>query len=162
MLALLFAAAGPWWDGEINAELFEAVLGYSGSRGPVRLLIAAIAALADDHGVVQGLTTERPCSAAGVADRTYRRARATLLASGEVVLRSGLGGRGNANCWEVSDPRRHTDSTPQVRRRRRFSPLVRARVESPANSRRIGPCERMGQIVIDPCERMGRNRPGRS
>jgi len=53
-----------------------------------------MAALADDQGVVEGVTTEQLCAAAGAADRTYRRARATLLASGEVVLRSGSGGRG--------------------------------------------------------------------
>ena len=71
-----------------------AVLGYSPTRGPARLLVAVMAALADDQGVVEGVTTEQLCAAAGAADRTYRRAQATLLASGEVVLRSGSGGRG--------------------------------------------------------------------
>ena len=117
-VALPFAGTGPWWEGEINAELFETVLGYSRTRGPARLLLAVMAALADEQSVVEGVTTERLCAAAGVADRTYRRARATLLASGEVLLRSGSGGRGNTNCWEIPDPRTHTGTTPPTRGRR--------------------------------------------
>ena len=117
-LWLTFAGTGPWWEGEINAELFEAVLGYSHSRGPARLLLAALAALADEHSVVVGVTTERLCAAAGVADRTYRRARARLLASGEVVLRGGSGGRGNTNCWEIQDPRSGLASVASARGRR--------------------------------------------
>ena len=103
-LWLPFVQAGPWWEGEINAELFEAVLGYSQSVGPARLLLAAAPALADEQRLVEGVSTERLCAAAGVADRTYRRARAALLGSGELVLRSGTGGRGNTNCWESRDP----------------------------------------------------------
>ncbi len=72
-LALPFAEAGPWWDGEINAELFEALLGHSATRGAARLLLATMAAVASEEGIVEGITTERICSAAGVADRTYRR-----------------------------------------------------------------------------------------
>jgi hypothetical protein len=117
-VALPFAQTGPWWEGEINAQLFEAVLGYSLTRGPARLVLAVMAALADKQGVVEGVTTERLCAAAGVADRTYRRARATLLASGEAVLRSGSGGRGNTNCWEIPDPRTHSGATQPARGRR--------------------------------------------
>ena len=117
-LLLRFAEVGPWWEGEINAELFEAVLGYSSSRGPARLLLAVMAALADEQGVVEGVTTERLCAAAGVADRTYRRARAALLASGEVVLRGGSGGRGHTNCWEVQNPCARLGATPPARGRR--------------------------------------------
>ncbi|HWE12346.1 MAG TPA: hypothetical protein VG365_02485, partial [Solirubrobacteraceae bacterium] len=47
-VALRFAADGPWWEGEINAELFEAVLSRSRARGPARLVLAAMAALADE------------------------------------------------------------------------------------------------------------------
>ena len=32
-IRLTFADTGPWWDGEINVELFEAVLGYSHAAG---------------------------------------------------------------------------------------------------------------------------------
>jgi hypothetical protein len=117
-LWLRFAETGPWWEGELNAELFEAVLGYSRLHGPARLLLAVIAALADGHGLVEGVTTEQLCAAAGVADRTYRRARATLLASGEVVLRSGSGGRGHTNCWEIPNPRARLGATPPARGRR--------------------------------------------
>ena len=63
MLWLPFADGGPWWEGEINAELFEAVLTYSRAQGTVRLLLAAMAALADESRVVEGVTTERLCAA---------------------------------------------------------------------------------------------------
>jgi hypothetical protein len=72
----------PLAPAECNAELFEAVLGYSRARGPGRLLLAAMAAVADVAGFVSGLSSEELCRPAGVADRTYRRARAELLASG--------------------------------------------------------------------------------
>jgi hypothetical protein len=94
------------------------VLGYSRSRGPARLILAVLAALADEHGLVEGITTGQLCAAAGVADRTYRRARAKLLASGDVLLRHGSGGRGNTNCWEIPNPRTHTGATPPARARR--------------------------------------------
>jgi hypothetical protein len=125
-LLLRFAETGPWWDGEINAELFESALGYSPTQGPARPVLAVLAALADEHGVLDGATTERLCAAAGVADRTYRRARAALLASGEVVLRSGSGGRGNTNCWEIPNPRTRPGAAPSVRGRR-VPPPVKAR-----------------------------------
>ena len=119
MLWLPFADGGPWWEGEINAELFEAVLTYSRAQGTVRLLLAAMAALADESRVVEGVTTERLCAAAaGLTDRSYRRARAALLASGDVVLRRGRGGRGNTNCWELPDPRSHAGDVEPVSRRR--------------------------------------------
>jgi hypothetical protein len=76
MVTLVFADTGPWWDGEINVELFETVLAYSRARGPERLLLSTMAALADDAGAVCDLSTEQLCAAAGIADRTYRRARA--------------------------------------------------------------------------------------
>jgi hypothetical protein len=103
-VTLLFADTGPWWDGEINVELFEAVLNFGCARGPERLLLATMAALADDAGEVRERSTEQLC-AAGIADRTYRRARSTLLASGQLELVNGAGGRGNTNVWRVPDPR---------------------------------------------------------
>ena len=117
-LWLPFAEAGPWWDGEINPELFEAVLSYSRSRGTARLLLAAMAALADEQRVVEGVTTAQLCAAAGFSDRTYRRAQAALLSSGELVLRSGAGGRGNTNCWEIADPRSGAGEVQPPSRRR--------------------------------------------
>jgi hypothetical protein len=96
-VALSFAADGPWWEAEINPELFEDVLSRTRTRGPARLLLAALAALADPEGLVRGVSSEELCAAAGVADRTYRRARRELLESGELALVSGVGGRGNTN-----------------------------------------------------------------
>jgi DnaA N-terminal domain len=104
-VTLVFADTGPWWDGEINVELFEIVLAYSPSRGPERLLLATMAAVADERGEVRDLSTEELSSAAGIADRTYRRARVTLLTSGQLELVSGAGGRGNTNVWTVRHPR---------------------------------------------------------
>ena len=117
-LCLPFAEAGPWWEGEINAELFEAVLGYSRAQGAARLLLAAAAALADEQRVLEGFTTRQLCTAAGLSDTTYRRARTWLLGSGELVLVSGNGGRGKANCWEVADPRACAGEGAPVGRRR--------------------------------------------
>ncbi len=117
-LALPFAEQGPWWDGDINAELFEAVLNYSRSRGSARLLLAAAAALADELRTVQGVTTQRLRAAAGLTDRTYRRARIALLAAGELVLHGGVGGRGNTNCWAIPDPRSLAGDASTASRRR--------------------------------------------
>ena len=121
-LWLPFADTGPWWEAEINAELLETVLSYSRTQGTARLLLAAMAALADEQRVVENVTTERLCAGAGVTDRTYRRGRAALLASGELVLRRGTGGRGNPNLWEISAPRSHAAEVQPVSQRRRVTP----------------------------------------
>jgi hypothetical protein len=125
-LVALSLDTGPWWDGEINVELFETVLAYSPARGPERLLLATMAALADEEGAVRDLSTEQLCAAAAVADRTYRRARAALLASGQVEPVSGLGGRGNTNVWSVGDPRASCQALP---------PRLPRRVAPPAGAR---------------------------
>jgi len=85
-VALPFAETGPWIEHEVNAPLLDAVLCHSQLRGSARVLLAVLAACADSDGVVAELSTEELCAAAGVGDRTYRRARAALLASGEVSL----------------------------------------------------------------------------
>jgi DnaA N-terminal domain len=72
--------------------------------------------LASDEREVLGLTTDEICSAAGLSDRTYRRARATLLHSGELVAESCAGGRGNTNRWRLADAR--TLGTPLPARQR--------------------------------------------
>ena len=126
ILTLLFADVGPWWDGEINVELFEAVLTHSPVRGPERLLLATMAALADERGDVCDLSTEQLCAAAGIADRTYRRARTALLESGRLDLVSGAGGRGNTNVWTVRDPRGGGDELA-ARTPRRVAPPADAR-----------------------------------
>ncbi|HZU57928.1 MAG TPA: helix-turn-helix domain-containing protein [Actinocrinis sp.] len=123
---LAFADTGPWWDGAVNAELAEAVLGYSRASGPARLLLATMAALADEAGVVRDLSTEQLCAAAGVTDRSYRRGRQALLVSGELVLVSGTGGRGNTNVWTVADPRQLADAA-SARLARRVPPPAGAR-----------------------------------
>ena len=117
-LWLPFAETGPWWEGEINAELFEALLGYSRAQGAARLLLATAAALADERRVLEGVTTRQLCTAAGLSDTTYRRARTSLLASRELMLVTGNGGRGKANRWEIADPRaRASEAAPAARRR---------------------------------------------
>jgi hypothetical protein len=86
LVSLPFAAHGAGHDGEINAELFEMVLSYSRTRGSGRLLLAALAALSGPIGVVTDLSTEELRAAAGLSDRSYRRAREQLLAGAEVEL----------------------------------------------------------------------------
>ena len=85
-LVLAFAESGPWWDGEVNVELLEAVLGYSAATGVARLLLAAMAAIADADGAVLDFTTGQICAAAGIAAKSYQRAKTELLGSGELVL----------------------------------------------------------------------------
>jgi hypothetical protein len=123
---LLFAQFGPWWAGDINAELVEAVLGYSRARGPARLLLGALAALSNGNGVVQGLRTEELSRAAGLANSTYRRARAALLASGEVDVEGDTGGRGRTSRSTVHRPcELATGPRVSVTRRRTSRPGVR-------------------------------------
>jgi hypothetical protein len=121
MLIVLFAQSGPWWDGEINARLLEHVLNRSPVRGPARLLLATLAALGDESGAVDELSTDELCRAAGLANSTYRRARTALLASGEVELVDDGGGRGRMNRWRVLAAAGGL-TTPSVRPRRRRAP----------------------------------------
>jgi hypothetical protein len=125
-IKVLFAQFGPWQESELNAELLEAVLGYSPTRGPARLLLAALAALADENGNVEGLTTDELCRVAGLANSTYRRARAALLASGEVSVDGDRGGRGRMCRWTV---RRRADlsAEPIIEPKRRVAPQRGAR-----------------------------------
>jgi len=124
-IVVLFAQSGPWWDAEINAQLLEAVLGHSRARGPARLLLATLAALADDTRSVENLPTEDLCRAAGLANSTYRRARTALLGSGEVELVDDGGGRGRTNRWHVLDPAHGVEPTVASPRRRVPAPNAR-------------------------------------
>ena len=85
-VALLFAGDGPWSEGEINAELFEAVLSRTCTRGPARLLLAAFAALADRRAVCAG------CRARGCALRRVWR-------TGRTAERGGSYWRPASWCW---------------------------------------------------------------
>jgi hypothetical protein len=105
VVSLRFAESGPWCDAEVNPGLVEAVLGYSRTRGSARVLLATLAAVANEHGAVAELSADEIQAAAGMADSTYRRARATLLDSGELVLAAAGGGRGCTNHWTIPDPR---------------------------------------------------------
>ena len=126
-VALPFVAEGPWWEGEINAQLFEAVLSRCPARGPARLVLAAMAALADESGVVRDLSGVELCSAAGVDDHTYRRARKELLKSSELILVHRACGRGNTNVWEVRPPGSVAAATRGGRPPRRVAPPAGAR-----------------------------------
>jgi hypothetical protein len=126
MVLLTFARTGPWFDGEVNAPLFEAVLAYCPTRGSSRLLLAALAALADDELAVTGMKTEEVRAAAGMADSTYRRARVALLASGELALDMPGGGRARTNRWVLRDPRA-ADARPAAAPRTRVAPPGSAR-----------------------------------
>jgi hypothetical protein len=122
---LLRFVAGRRLDASVNAELFEAVLTHSRAIGPSRLLLAAIAALADAEGQLDGITAGELRELAGVAESTYRRARKSLIASGELELVRGIGGRGNTNCWRIPDPR------PNESRPSRAGPAQRSAIRGP-------------------------------
>jgi hypothetical protein len=104
-VTLTFAEHGPRLERDINAEPFEIVLSYSRTRGSGRLLIAALDGLSDSTGMVDSVTTDELRDIAGLADRTYRRAREQLLNSGDVQLVAVGGGRARTNCWRIRDPR---------------------------------------------------------
>ncbi len=123
-LTLAFADRGPWREERVNPQLFGTVLGYTRARGPARVLLATLAALAGEERQVVDVTTEEVLAAAGLSDRTYRRARAALLASGELVAESCAGGRGNTNRWRLADPRSLGTPLPA---RRRIAPPGNAR-----------------------------------
>ena len=168
-LTTLFAQFGPWWDADINAGLLEHVLGHSHACGAARALLATLAALADDSGVVEEINSEELCRAAGLADSTYRRARSALLASGEVELVEEGGGRGRLNRWQVraadaiaappvSAPRRRRPAVPSARpllatvRPERLGPECVADVDDDAIAAAKGPVltgvsEQKGPIV---------------
>jgi hypothetical protein len=126
-IALAFAGAGPRFEGPVNAELFEAVLGYSKAGGAARQLLAAMAAMSGGDGSLTGITTDEIRAAGGLADSTYRRARAALLESGELLLGRGGGGRGVTNEWWVRDPREGGVEPAQQSPRRRVAPPAGAR-----------------------------------
>ena len=125
---LPFVTQGPWWEGEIDEEEpFEAVLWRGQALGPARLVLAAMAALADEAGIVRGLSGVELCAAAGVDDHTYRRARKDLLKSGELILVHRACGRGNTNVWEVRPPGGIAPAAGAGRRPRRVAPPAGAR-----------------------------------
>jgi hypothetical protein len=90
------------------------------------VLLATLAAIADERLEVSGLATEVIRDAAGMADSTYRRARTALLASGEVLLGAAGGGRARTNRWLVCDPR-SINAEPAVVQRGRVPPGTLAR-----------------------------------
>ena len=149
---LLFARSGPWWEGEVNAELLESVLGHSRARGPARLLLAALAALSDATGVVEGLLTEELCRIAGLANSTYRRARIALLASGEVVVDGDAGGRGRTCTWTLN---RSADIAVEPVRRRRVAPRTGARPLVAATRDEVGDHAQKGPILSGVSGRKG-------
>jgi DnaA N-terminal domain len=151
---LLFAQSGPWWECEVNVELAEAVLGYSTARGPARLLLATLAALSDESGVVEGVATEELCRAAGLANSTYRRARAVLLASGEVTVDGDSGGRGRTCQWTIRRPA-ELGAEPVVGRKRRVPLRPGARALVAAAKPDVGAGVENGPIVSGVSARKG-------
>ena len=126
VISLAFAEAGPWLDSDINAELVEAVLSHSRSRGAARVLLATLAAVADRELAVAGFSSDEIRRAASMADSTYRRGRAALLSSGEIALTTAGGGRAITNRWVIRDPR-SVNPEPLVAVQTRPAPPARAR-----------------------------------
>jgi hypothetical protein len=158
-LTLGFAKRGPWREERTNPPLFQTAWSYTRSQGPARVLLATLAALADDEREVVGLTTEEIRNAAGLSDRTYRRARASLLASGELVAESCVGGRGNTNRWRLADTRSLGTPLPG----RRVAPLgmlARSWRRRPLRCRTPRTPVRIGRFLPKPRQK-GRRKPRR-
>ncbi|HEX3978945.1 MAG TPA: hypothetical protein VHW96_21930, partial [Solirubrobacteraceae bacterium] len=98
----------------------------SATRGPARLLLATLAAIADEVGAVTDVATDELRRAAGMADSTYRRARAVVLGEGDVTLATPGGGRARTNQWMVHDPRA-SNAEPAMAPRTRMTPSQGAR-----------------------------------
>jgi hypothetical protein len=109
----------------------------SRTRGSARVLLATLAAVAEETSAVSGLSTDELRAAAGLADSTYRRARAALLRSNELVLEAAGGGRSNTNQWLIRDPR-SINPEPVTAAARRSAPARSARPLI-ATARRLPP-----------------------
>ena len=105
MLWLPFAETGPWWEGDINAELFEAVLGYSRAAGR-RPAAARRDGGAGGRAAGPGGRHDRAAVRGGGVVGSDVPARAGCVAR---LGRAGASQRprrqGNTNCWEIPDPR---------------------------------------------------------
>ena len=164
VVSLRFAVSGPWCDLEVNPGLVEAALSYSRTRGSARVLLAPLAAFADQHGAVAELSADEIQAAAGMADSTYRRARASLLDSGELVLTTAGGGRARINRWTIPDPR-SINPEPVAARRMRQTPGVAARpLLATVRPRQTGTVdEQLGlQVAADELGAVERKGPGLS
>jgi len=168
VVSLLFAESGPWWDADVNPGLVEALLSYSRTRGSARVLLATLAAVADQHGAVAELSTDEIQAAAGMADSTYRRARSALLDSGELVLAAAGGGRARINHWAIPDPR-SINPEPVAAARPRPAPrpgarplLATARAPQPASEDQLDLPVAPNQTAADRAAARERKGPGLS
>jgi hypothetical protein len=128
VVVLTCARTGPWAEREVNAERLEQVLSRSHMRGAARLLLAVLAAMSDDQGAVEELSTDDVRMLTGLSDSGYRRARTQLLTAEEISLANAGGGRGRTNRWlltpsvpeqavrRVSPPRHDRSSRSHHRR----------------------------------------------
>jgi hypothetical protein len=95
-------------------------------HGGARALLAALAAMANSDRVVEGLSTEEIREAAGISDRTYRRACGELIAAEALTLEQAGGGRAHRNLWRVTDPC-GTRAVPRYFPRARTAPALGTR-----------------------------------
>jgi hypothetical protein len=168
VVRLRFAEDGLSIEREINAGLFEAVLAKTSVTGGARALLATLAALANEDGSVEGLSSEEICEASGLSDRTYRRARSELLEGAEVALEVAGGGRSRRNRWHVRDPRTAAGTSIRAAEPRRPSagsqmPLMAAvRDMSPTGQSIAAEVESQGvrSSVVDPGARNPVGNPG--
>jgi hypothetical protein len=153
VMRLRFAEDGPSVERDINAGLFEAVLARSSVTGAARALLATLAALADEDGCVEGLSSEEICEASGLSDRTYRRARGELLDGGEITLEAAGGGRSRRNRWRVRDPR--TAAGAGVRAATPSRPLSGSQMPLMAAVRDMSPTGRSAAAEVEPAQEVG-------
>jgi hypothetical protein len=144
VVAVTFAQAGPWFDGEVNARLFEAALSWSRARGSARLLLAALAALADEQLAVSLLSTEelrapREWPTARTAERgrrCWRAARSRSRPPAAVAQRRTDGCFATRARATPSRCGRRADGSRRAGRRGRCPPPSPSRTRPVAASRR--------------------------
>jgi hypothetical protein len=151
VVRLRFAEDGLSIEREINAGLFEAVLAKTSVTGGARALLATLAALANEDGSVEGLSSEEICEASGLSDRTYRRARSELLEGAEVALEVAGGGRSRRNRWHVRDPRTAAGTSIRATARRR--PSAASQMPLMAAVRDVSPTGRSTPAEVAPWSR---------
>ena len=117
-VTLLFADAGPWWDGDINVELFEAVLSIQPGAG-------TRAAAACDDGCAGGRARRRVRPLDGAAVRCGGHRRPDVPACAHRPARVGPTGPGQ-RCWRPWQHKRMDRARPARWRRRTGRPNATA------------------------------------
>ena len=126
-VTLVFADAGPWWDGEINVELFEAVLTLQpGAR--------TRAAAAGDDGALSRTRTE-PCATSRPSSCALRRGSRTGLTGARGLRCSRRAGSSSSAASAAAGTRTCGPCAIRARSATRVAARSPRRVAPPAGAR---------------------------